>query len=92
MVIVRKLELQSSSQDSGAEATAVQTLRDGRTRSCLAKRLDCGAFTAAFAWRINTLPNSLLLGIDHERLTYFYQGRRFRLTDVHGTVVEDLIA
>lgn len=33
-----------------------------------------------------------LLGVDHERLTYFYQGRRFRLTDVHGKVVEDLIA
>ena len=33
-----------------------------------------------------------LLGIDHERLTYFYQGRHFRLTDVHGKVVEDLIA
>ena len=28
-----------------------------------------------------------LLGVDHERLTYFYQGRRFRLTDVHGKVV-----
>jgi hypothetical protein len=25
-----------------------------------------------------------LLGIDHERLTYLYQGRNFRLTDVHG--------
>jgi hypothetical protein len=33
-----------------------------------------------------------LLGIDHERLTYFYQGRRFRLTDVHGAVVKDLLA
>jgi Protein of unknown function (DUF1501) len=33
-----------------------------------------------------------LLGVDHERLTYFSQGRRFRLTDVHGKVVEDLIA
>jgi len=33
-----------------------------------------------------------LLGIDHERLTYFHQGRRFRLTDVHGKVVKDLIA
>ena len=33
-----------------------------------------------------------LLGIDHERLTYFYQGRRFRLTDVHGTVVKELLA
>jgi hypothetical protein len=33
-----------------------------------------------------------LLGIDHRRLTYRYQGRDFRLTDVHGHVLEDLIA
>jgi Protein of unknown function (DUF1501) len=33
-----------------------------------------------------------LLGIDHERLTYFHQGRRFRLTDVHGQVVPALLA
>jgi hypothetical protein len=33
-----------------------------------------------------------LLGIDHERLTFKYQGRRFRLTDVHGHVVDDIIA
>ena len=33
-----------------------------------------------------------LLGIDHERLTYLYQGRRFRLTDVHGKVVKALLA
>jgi hypothetical protein len=33
-----------------------------------------------------------LLGIDHERLTYKYQGRRFRLTDVHGHVQHDLLA
>lgn len=33
-----------------------------------------------------------LLGIDHERLTYKYQGRRFRLTDVHGNLIPDLIA
>ena len=32
------------------------------------------------------------LGIDHERLTYRFQGRDFRLTDVHGTVVKDLLA
>ncbi len=31
------------------------------------------------------------LGVDHERLTYRYQGRDFRLTDVHGRVVEDLL-
>jgi hypothetical protein len=33
-----------------------------------------------------------LLGIDHEQLTYPYQGRRFRLTDVHGHVVRDILA
>ena len=32
------------------------------------------------------------LGIDHERLTYRFQGRDYRLTDVHGTVVEDILA
>ena len=32
------------------------------------------------------------LGIDHERLTYRYQGRYFRLTDVHGHVVHDIIS
>ena len=33
-----------------------------------------------------------LLGIDHERLTFRFQGRRFRLTDVHGHVVRPLLA
>jgi uncharacterized protein (DUF1501 family) len=32
-----------------------------------------------------------LLGIDHERLTYKHQGRRYRLTDVHGVVVKDVV-
>ncbi len=33
-----------------------------------------------------------LLGVDHERLTYKSQGRRFRLTDVHGHVVNDILS
>ncbi len=33
-----------------------------------------------------------LLGIDHERLTYRHGGRDYRLTDVHGRVIEDLIS
>jgi arylsulfatase A-like enzyme len=33
-----------------------------------------------------------LLGLNHERLTYKYQGREFRLTDVHGKVVEEILA
>ncbi len=32
-----------------------------------------------------------LLGIDHEKLTYRYSGRDFRLTDVHGKVIEDIL-
>ena len=32
-----------------------------------------------------------LLGMDHEKLTFRFQGRYFRLTDVHGNVVRDLL-
>ena len=32
------------------------------------------------------------LGFDHERLTYRYAGRDFRLTDVHGHVLRDIVA
>ena len=32
------------------------------------------------------------MGIDHERLTYKFQGRNFRLTDVHGHVVQDILS
>jgi hypothetical protein len=33
-----------------------------------------------------------LLGLDHTRLTYKYSGREFRLTDVHGRVLKEVIA
>jgi hypothetical protein len=33
-----------------------------------------------------------LLGFDHEKLTFRFQGRDYRLTDVHGRVVESLLA
>jgi len=33
-----------------------------------------------------------LMGVDHERLIYKHQGRRFRLTDVHGNVVKDILS
>uniref|UniRef100_UPI00286B4A41 DUF1501 domain-containing protein n=1 Tax=Armatimonas sp. TaxID=1872638 RepID=UPI00286B4A41 len=32
------------------------------------------------------------LGLDHEKLTYRYSGRDFRLTDVHGEVVKKILA
>ena len=33
-----------------------------------------------------------LLGFDHEQLTYRFQGREFRLTDVHGKIVSEILA
>ena len=33
-----------------------------------------------------------LMGVDHEQLIYKFQGRRFRLTDVHGKVINDILA
>jgi hypothetical protein len=33
-----------------------------------------------------------LLGLDHQQLTYRYSGRDFRLTDVYGNVVQDILA
>ena len=32
------------------------------------------------------------LGFDHEKFTYQFQGRPFRLTDVHGKVIQEIIA
>ncbi|MEC8411633.1 MAG: DUF1501 domain-containing protein, partial [Planctomycetota bacterium] len=42
---------------------------------------------------VHDLQATLLhqLGLDHERLTYRFQGRDFRLTDVHGHVLHDLL-
>ena len=56
--------------------------------------------TDDFGWNITKDPVHVhdlqatmlhMCGIDHERLTSRYQGRDFRLTDVHGAVVNDLI-
>ena len=43
---------------------------------------------------VHDLQATLLhvLGIDHERLTFKHQGRRYRLTDVHGRLVRRLLA
>jgi hypothetical protein len=32
------------------------------------------------------------LGLDHEKLTFRFQGRDYRLTDVHGRVIRDVLA
>lgn len=57
--------------------------------------------TDDFAWNVSENPVSIhdfhatilhLFGLDHQRLTYRFQGRDFRLTDVHGEVVQPLLA
>jgi len=57
--------------------------------------------TDDFAWNITRDPVHVhdhqatilhLLGMDHTKLTYRYQGRQFRLTDVHGEVVKGILA
>jgi hypothetical protein len=55
--------------------------------------------TDDFAWNITERPIHVhdmqatilhLLGIDHQQLTFRYQGRQFRLTDVHGNLVPEI--
>ena len=57
--------------------------------------------TDDFAWKVARDPVSMhdfhatilhLFGLDHKRLTYRFQGRDFRLTDVHGNIVPGLLA
>ena len=33
-----------------------------------------------------------LMGIDHERFTFKFQGRRYRLTDVHGKIINEILS
>jgi uncharacterized protein (DUF1501 family) len=57
--------------------------------------------TDDYAWNITENPVHVhdmqatilhLCGIDHTRLTYKFQGRQFRLTDIHGDVVKGIVA
>ncbi len=54
---------------------------------------DLGINIAENGVHVHDLQATILhqLGIDHERLTYKFQGRNFRLTDVHGKVVRDIL-
>jgi hypothetical protein len=55
---------------------------------------DYGYYATENKMHINDLHATILhlLGLDHERLTYRYAGRDFRLTDVAGQVAKDIIA
>ena len=54
---------------------------------------DYGYFASVNQVHVHDLHATLLhlLGLDHERLTYRYAGRDFRLTDVAGHVVHDIM-
>ncbi|MFP6598253.1 MAG: DUF1501 domain-containing protein, partial [Candidatus Hydrogenedentota bacterium] len=54
---------------------------------------DLGFNVAEKGVHVHDLQATILnqFGIDHERLTYMFQGRHFRLTDVHGHVVKDIL-
>jgi hypothetical protein len=55
---------------------------------------DYGFFAAEDKVHIHDLHATILhlLGLDHKRLTFRYSGRDFRLTDVHGNVVQEIFA
>jgi len=55
---------------------------------------DYGYFAVKDQVHVHDLHATMLrlLGLEHERLTYRYAGRDFRLTDVHGRVVEEIFA
>jgi hypothetical protein len=55
---------------------------------------DYGAEAVDGRMSIHDLHASILhlLGLDHERLTFNYAGRDFRLTDVHGAVPKEILA
>ena len=55
---------------------------------------DLGYYGVQDKVHIHDLQATILhcMGVDHERLTYHFQGRDFRLTDVHGKVIGDILA
>jgi uncharacterized protein (DUF1501 family) len=55
---------------------------------------DLGFHVAENKVHVHDLQATILhcLGLDHEKLTYRYSGRDFRLTDVHGQVVKEILS
>ena len=55
---------------------------------------DLGFYVAEDPVHVHDLQATILqlMGFNHERLTYRYQGRDFRLTDVHGNIVKQILA
>lgn len=55
---------------------------------------DLGFYVAQDPIHVHDLQATILhlLGLDHARLTYRFQGRDYRLTDVHGNVIDGILA
>ncbi|HZL89017.1 MAG TPA: DUF1501 domain-containing protein [Pirellulaceae bacterium] len=55
---------------------------------------ELGFHTAERPVHVHDLQATILhlLGLDHERLTFTFQGRKYRLTDVYGSVVPELVS
>jgi hypothetical protein len=55
---------------------------------------DLGFYIAENPVHVHDLQATILhlMGFNHEKLTYRFQGREFRLTDVHGNIVRPILA
>ena len=61
---------------------------------CYGQTDDYGYFAVENKVHMHDLHATILnlLGLDHERLTFKFQGRHHRLTDVHGNVISGILA
>jgi uncharacterized protein (DUF1501 family) len=82
-------------RDHHKEAFSVWLAGGGIRGGCTHGRTDdLGYFPAEGSMHVRDLHATLLhlLGLDHQRLTFRYQGRPFRLTDIGGQVIQGLLA
>ena len=84
-------QIQSTSTEAQS-ALSERAILDRYCVSCHNDRLATGELSLDV--HVHDLHATMLhlLGFDHERLTYRHAGRDFRLTDVHGQVIQDVIA
>jgi len=69
------------------ETSPISTRIDVTKQAHLKKIMGAEIYDVRFDLQATILH---LMGIDHKNLTYRFQGRDFRLTDLHGHVVEDI--
>lgn len=82
-------------RDHHAEAFSMMMAGAGiRGGQVIGRTDDFGYHIVDQPWHVHDLQATILhqLGIDHTRLTYPFQGRQFRLTDVHGSVIAPALA